>query len=433
MDDSLHATLLRVRGLSLLRGVLDSGSVREALALLGVLDSDEPDPTEIAAATGELWSGLAREAENEPLLKDAWRSALIRAVLDDENSWSLAAERGEKPSPALRDQASRELRALQSLFRLGRGDLLDAVHAAAPELEGMWASWDFGAEPRGSFTPRREMARRLAGADDWGECLADLEAHFAVHGSGVFGRFRAFRWRAGALEPVREPDPVSLGELGGHEQEREPLLRNTERFLAGLPARHALVYGQPGTGKSANVKAVLAHYADRGLKAVEVAREDLAELPRTLAALRGRGVKCVVFVDDLSFEEEETGYKALKALLEGSIEAPPRNVLLYSTSNRRNLIRESFTERDEDVHPHETAREKLSLAERFGLRLTFLAPDQKQYLAMVENLADLRGLSLPRDELRERALAWERRISARSGRVARQFVDELQAELAEES
>lgn len=432
MDDSLRETMLRLRSLALLRGVLDSGSVREALALLGSLVSNKPDPEEIAAATGNLWSSLAREAENEPLLEDAWCAALIRAVLDDENPWSLAAERGEKPSPALRDQASRELRVLQSLFRLGCDDLLAEVHAAAPELEGMWANWDFGTEPRDCSTPRREMACKLASSGDWGECLADLEAHFAVHGSGVFGRFRAFRWRAGAVEPVRDPDPVSLAELGGHEQEREPLLRNTGRFLTGLPARHALVYGQPGTGKSANVKAVLAHYADRGLKAVEVSREDLGTLPRVLAALRGRGVKCVVFVDDLSFEEEETGYKALKALLEGSIEAPPPNVLLYATSNRRNLIRESFTERDEDVHPHETAREKLSLAERFGLRLTFLAPDQKQYLAMVENLAGMRGLSLPRDELQERALAWERRISARSGRVARQFVDELQAELAEE-
>ncbi|MDN5697934.1 MAG: ATP-binding protein [Rubrobacter sp.] len=428
-----RATLLRAQGLSLLRGVLDSSPVREMLSLLDALSSDKPDSSEIAAATGELWSCLASEPEDEPLLKDAWRAALIRSLLEDENPWSLAAERGEKPSFALREQASRELAVLHGLFRLGSSDLLAAVHAAAPDLEGMWSGWDFGAEPKDHSTPRQEMARRLVEAGGWDECLAEIEAHFAAHGAGIFGRFRAFRWREGAIEPVREPDPVSLAELGGHEQEREPLLLNTERFIVGLPARHVLVYGQPGTGKSANVKAVLAHYAGEGLRAVEISREDLEELPDMLAALRGRSVKCVVFVDDLSFEEEETGYKALKALLEGSLEAPPENVLLYATSNRRNLIRESFTERDEDVHPQETAREKLSLAERFGLRLTFLAPDQKQYLAMVENLADRRGLSLPREELRERALAWERRMSARSGRVARQFVDELQAELGVEA
>lgn len=419
--------LLRARGLALFRGALRDSAAEDFLDLLRLYAGDSPDPEALADAGGRLWAGLACEARDETLLEDAWRSYLLRRLLDDENPFSLAAERKEKPAPYLREQASRELRALQSLFQIRRDELLDP-----PELEGMFSSWDSG-EERGDPTPRQEIARRLAAAEDWAESLADLETHFALHGAGVLGRFRALRWRASTVEPVRDPDPVSLAELGGHEAEREPLLRNTERFLAGLPARHALIYGQPGTGKSANVKAILSHYADRGLRAVEVAREDLAELPQALAALRDRGVKCVVFVDDLSFEEEETGYKALKALLEGSVEAPPENVLLYATSNRRNLIRESFTERDEDVHPHETSREKLSLAERFGLRITFLAPDQRQYLAMVENLAQRRGLKLSRDELRERALSWERRISARSGRVARQFVDELQAELAEES
>jgi uncharacterized protein len=184
------------------------------------------------------------------------------------------------------------------------------------------------------------------------------------------------------------------------------------------------------------VNAVLNEYAVRGLRLVELAKEDLRELPRVLDVLRGRGLRFVLFVDDLSFEEHEVEYKALKALLEGSIEEPPENVRVYATSNRRNLIRERFSDRDEgggdddDVHPHDTMREKLSLSARFGMRLTFPAPDQRRYLEIVEGLARERGLKAPEGHLRERALLWDRWHAGRSGRTARQFVDEIEAELA---
>lgn len=175
------------------------------------------------------------------------------------------------------------------------------------------------------------------------------------------------------------PDPARLSGLIGYEKEREPLIRNTERLLAGLPSHHALLYGLPGTGKSSTVKAVLNEYADRGLRLVELAKEDLRELPTVLETLRGRGPRFILFVDDLSFEEHEVEYKALKALLEGSVEEPPENVRLYATSNRRNLIRERFSDREEgdDVHARDTMQEKLSLAARFGLRLTFPSRSEK--------------------------------------------------------
>jgi len=223
-----------------------------------------------------------------------------------------------------------------------------------------------------------------------------------------------------------------------YEREREPLLRNTERLLAGLPSHHALLYGLPGTGKSSTVEAILNEYADRGLRLVELAKENLGELPPLLETLRERGPRFILFIDDLSFEEHEVEYKSLKALLEGSIEEPPKNVRLYATSNRRNLIRERFSERDEggaldDVHARDTMQEKLSLAARFGLRITFPAPDQKRYLKIVSGLARERGLKVADEELRERALLWDRWHAGRSGRTARQFVDELEAELADGS
>jgi predicted AAA+ superfamily ATPase len=433
--EEISRLLLRARGMAVLRGVLTSSVSKDFLALLGLLAGGRPNPTTVAVTFGRLWEGLA--LERDPLLYDAWRSHLVDRLLDDENPFSLGAERGEV-SPALAGQTSRDLRTLQRLFELEAGTLLRMVEDAVPGLEGVWVPW-MDPEQAGGASPRHAVARKLAAAEDWGRCMGLLADHFSRHGAGRFGRYRAFRWGKDGLQAVTEPDPVRLADLVGYERVREPLLTNTERFLAGLPAHHALLYGLPGTGKSSTVKAVLNEYAGRGLRLVEVAKEDLRALPRVLDALRARSPRFVLFVDDLSFEEHEVEYKALKALLEGSVEEPPGNVRVYATSNRRNLIRERFSERDEggaggagdDVHARDTMQEKLSLSARFGLRVTFPTPDQKQYLEIVAGLARRRGIEMPEEELLERAILWDRWHAGRSGRTARQFVDELEAELAD--
>ena len=423
--------LLRARGMAVLRGVLASSVSKDFLALLGLIATGRPAPAAVAETFGRLWERLA--LEREPLLPDAWRSHLVGWLLDDENAFSLAAERGEMNS-ALAEQTSRDLRTLQRLFDLEAEPLLNAVEDAVPGLEGVWVPWTDPGRGDGA-SPRHALASKLAAAEDWGRCAGLLADHFSRHGAGPFGRHRAFRWGEDELRAVDEPDPVRLADLVGYERVREPLLTNTERFLAGLPAHHALLYGMPGTGKSSTVKAVLNEYADRGLRLVEVAKEDLEALPRVLESLRARAPRFVIFVDDLSFEENEVEYKALKALLEGSVEEPPGNVRIYATSNRRNLIRERFSERDEggvgdDVHARDTMQEKRSLSARFGLRVTFPTPDQRQYLEIVAGLACQRGIAMPEEELNERAILWERWHAGRSGRTARQFVDELEAELS---
>ena len=424
--------LMGARGIATLRGVLDSDVARDFLDLLGLLGEERPDPGAVASVFGRLWEGLALEGER--LLPDAWQSYLVGRVLDDENPFSLGAEKGEI-SPSVLEQAGRDLRTLREMFALDAAVLLGRVESAVPALAGMWVPWT-DPEPL-EESPRRTIARKLLAAGDWSACTELLAGHYARHGAGPFGRHRAFHWREGRLRVVSRPDPVSLVELIAYEQEREPLIRNTERFLAGLPAHHALLYGLPGTGKSSTVKAVMNEYAPEGLRLVELKKEDLAELPKVLAVLRGRGLRFVLFVDDLSFEEHEIEYKALKALLEGTVEEPPENVRLYATSNRRNLIRERFSERGDgsagdDVHARDTMQEKLSLAARFGLRLTFPSPDQARYLKIVAGLAREHGLAVPAEHLQERALLWDRWHAGRSGRTARQFVDELEAELAEE-
>ena len=420
----------------MLRGVvLDSPAARDLVALLELLAVEPQNPEAVAEVFGRLWEGLALEEER--LLPDAWRSHLVGRVLDDENPFSLGAEKREI-SPAVLEQARRDLRTLQGMFALDAGTLLGRVEAAVPDLADVWVPWR-DPTPTGESPPRHAIARKLSASGDWGACAELLADYYARHGAGPFGRHRAFRWDAGGLRTVTRPDPVRLAELVAYEREREPLVRNTERFLAGLPAHHALLYGLPGTGKSSTIKAILNEYADEGLRLVEVAKGDLAQLPRVLEALRGRGRRFVLFVDDLSFEEHEVEYKALKALLEGSVEEPPENVRLYATSNRRNLIRESFSDRgdgasspgSDDVHARDTMQEKLSLSARFGLRLTFPPPDQRRYLEIVSGLARERGLEVPMEKLKEQALLWDRWHAGRSGRTARQFVDELEADLFE--
>jgi predicted AAA+ superfamily ATPase len=241
------------------------------------------------------------------------------------------------------------------------------------------------------------------------------------------------RWdaRSHTCRGITEPDPVRLHDLVGYDTAQAVLTRDVERFLNGLPAHDALLYGAPGTGKSSTVKAIANEFAARGLRLVEVRKEDLYDLPAIEAELRGRAPRFLLFVDDLSFEEHQTEYKALKALLEGSAEARPNNILIFATSNRRNIIRENFADRGsgDDVHGRDTLQEKTSLAARFGLRVTFAAPDQDCYLDIAEAIARSRRLPLDSADVRSRALAWERRHPGRSGRLARQFVDDLEGEL----
>jgi predicted AAA+ superfamily ATPase len=399
---------------------------------MGLLAMGYPDPATVAETFGRLWKELAAES-GDLLLSDAWQSHLVGRLLDDENPFSLGAEQGELAS-TLTEQTRRDLRTLRALFEIEPELLLSLVETAVPELEGVWRSWrdpDARADAARCRQPRRRaLACKLADEEDWGELVETLAEHYATHGAGPFGRYRAFRWESGRLRAVPRPDPVRLTGLIGYDKEREPLLKNTERLLAGLPSHHVLLYGLPGTGKSSTVKAILNEHANRGLRLVELAKEDLKELPLVLEVLRGRGLRFILFVDDLSFEEDEVEYKSLKALLEGSVEEPPENVRVYATSNRRNVVRERFSDRDDDVHARDTMQEKLSLSARFGLRITFPAPDQKRYLEIVFGLVEGRGLKIPGEELKERALLWDRWHAGRSGRTARQFVDELEAKLA---
>ncbi|HWE62628.1 MAG TPA: ATP-binding protein [Chloroflexota bacterium] len=447
----------RAGAVTLLRGVVDDAIGRAFLELLACLDrptvrNEHPaggagardsgraegvsDPM---AAYARLFNLLACEAAPALEAADAWQSHLLWRLLADRNAFSVQAERvgPDRLPSSLLDQARRDLRGLQWLYALSADVLRDATVAlVGDDLVDALAGWQHLAPPAGGDDERLELVRRLSVALDWGALAEEIAAHWHRHGLGLFAEFRAARWsmREGHLEGITHPDPARLDRLYAYDHERAPLLRNTERFIAGLPAQHVLLYGERGTGKSSTVKALLPAYGRQGLRLVELARDDLGDLSRVLAALRDRPQRFILFVDDLSFEEHELHYKALKAALEGTVEAWPDNVLLYVTTNRRHLIKERFADRqtgaDDEVRPRDTMEEKLSLADRFGLLVTFPSPDQERYVTIVVALARSHGIYLSEAEIRRRAIQWALWHNGRSGRTARQFVDDLVGELS---
>jgi hypothetical protein len=259
----------------------------------------------------------------------------------------------------------------------------------------------------------------------------------------AFERHLAFRWDAsrgpGRLVPVEEPQLFDLDDLVGIDSVLERLVANVENFVSGLPSNHVLLYGERGTGKSSAVRGVLGRFGGRGLRVIEVQKDDLAFLPRVLAALRGVPYRMILFCDDLSFDVGETRYRELKAALEGSLAAPPDNVRIVATSNRRHLLPESSADNaaahlDEhgDLHMGEVIDERLALSERFGLVLGFYGFDQETYLRIVDRHAEKLGIRAPRDQLHAEALRWALNRSSRSGRTARHFTIDMAGREARE-
>jgi hypothetical protein len=282
---------------------------------------------------------------------------------------------------------------------------------------------------------RRDVKLRILSGGQNSTALTEAVCHyFRRNGFGFFGRHRAFKWklgdgvRPGRLEPVAYVDPIRLADLTGYDEARKAFLDNLEAFVAGQAANNVLLYGERGTGKSSTVKASLNEYADRGLRLVELSPLDALDVSSVLSVLRQRPERYLLFLDDLSFNDDDVRYRGLKALLEGSVEPLPENVILAATSNRRHLMPETFAEReggvrlDGEVHQVDAVEEKLSLSDRFGLVVSFYSPDQETYLSIVRHLAERSGLTIPRRELEAGALRWALQNNGRSGRAAAQFV-----------
>jgi len=364
----------------------------------------------------------------------SWRDYVILQILASTNPFSQQSQTTDVnhlPAPLVA-AAKSDLKILEGLSLWSGGKLVDLIEAQGDRpLDGQ-------SREISQLSPAKQsLITKFQSNDDWAQLLPDLANYYQQFGTGIFADYTAFRWRNGHIEGVAHPDLVRLSDLVGYESQRQALYKNTEAFLSGYRALHTLLYGSRGTGKSSLIKSLMYAYRDRGLCLIEVAKNDLKDLPTIADILRQSSQKFIVFVDDLSFEAENDDYKALKVILEGNLSAQPQNLLIYATSNRRHLLREYFSDRPslkdlsdrQEVNPWDTVQEKLSLSDRFGLTLTFLQADQDIYLKIVHHLAKRAGIDLPADDLNFRALQWATRHNGQSGRTAQQFIDYLQADL----
>lgn len=257
-----------------------------------------------------------------------------------------------------------------------------------------------------------------------------VKQHYRNFGVGMLGNNAAFHIADDEglqFVPIVHDEKIMLCDLWGYEIQKKQLTDNTEAFLAGKIANNALLYGDAGTGKSTCCKALLNEYSAQGLRMIEIYKHQFSKLPQLIHSLRDRNYKFIIFMDDLSFEDFEVEYKYLKAVIEGGLEKKPDNVVIYATSNRRHLIRETFSEREagDDIHVADTIEEKLSLADRFGVSICFVKPLQSEYFEIVIHLARENGIDMNEDELRSLARKWGMRRSGMSGRVAQQFINHL--------
>ena len=285
-----------------------------------------------------------------------------------------------------------------------------------------------------NHTDFEKVKAELINNRDWEDFANSVIEFHKKNGTGRSTAYSAFVWERfegdneGRLREVAEPDPIRLCDLVGYEDQKKEIIDNTKHFLKGIPANNLLLYGSRGTGKSSTVKAILNEYYEEGLRLIEVDKEQLSDFTRIIRLLKHKKQKFIIFVDDLVFAENEASYSALKTILEGRVENRPDNILIYATTNRRHLVQEKFDESN-DKYSKDTKEEQLSLADRFGITVSFFAPNQREFLEIVDGIAKSKGLDIDEETLHAEALKWEKWHNGRSPRSARQFIDWLQGDL----
>jgi len=427
-DAIAHIQNYRQQAASLLlyQDVLTGDIGRAFLHLLDSLVAD--DELTARLAYGEWFSELANHYQS-------WHRYLILQILLADNAFSQAAQtvcarQFDQIAPGILAAARHDLNILETLYALPAEHLsqwtAQMTDSSTPPV------MQLGLEP--------EFSIKFPYGSDWQNAAPELADYYRTHGVGIFGQFNAFRWQAptapfqdGQLSGIESTDPILLSQLVSYDHPKQQIVQNTEFLLNGYPAQNILLYGSRGAGKSSLVKALLNEYCDRGLRLIEVPKSDLQNLAQIIGSLHRLPQKFIIFVDDLSFEEDDEAFKSLKVVLEGGVTARPQNVVVYATSNRRHLIRESFEDRPApkdagEIHTWDTVQEKLSFSDRFGLTLTFTPADQPTYLSIVRELAKQANIDIDADHLDWRARQWATRHNGRSGRTARQFVDFLTAE-----
>lgn len=363
-----------------------------------------------------------------------WHTYLTFLLANSENAYSTSCEISGPVDGSINKAALHDFQIFKELFDY---DFHALEEALGTDCFSLLKEYSNGKHNGSVFNKRVrdricELSLSLSTAESAEEFKDRVTQFYKEFGVGKFGLHKAFRVEhtedGARIVPITKTAHVHLDDLVGYELAKQKLIDNTEAFVSGKRANNCLLFGDAGTGKSTSIKAILNQYYDRGLRMIEVYKHQFQDLNDIIAQVKNRNYKFIIYMDDLSFEEFEIEYKYLKAVIEGGLERKPDNILIYATSNRRHLIRETFrdkNDRDEELHTNDTVQEKLSLFARFGVSIYFGGPSKKEFQQIVTTLAQKEGIEMDEDALLLEANKWELSHGGLSGRTAQQFIDYL--------
>lgn len=389
---------------------------------------------DLAALFYECFNQLSELAVSHGFRGNLWHNFLAFILVNNENAYSKACEIRGAVEGSINQLALHDLRIIKELF-----DFDFEAFAAAYEVDCIDAILHYESmEQSGRLFNKRisericELTEKLEQSKDAEQFLYEVTEFYREFGVGKFGLHKAFRIQhredCAEIIPITNIAHVKLDDLVGYEIAKQKLIDNTEAFVNGREANNCLLFGDAGTGKSTSIKAIANQYYEKGLRLIEVYKHQFCDLNDVIAQIKNRNYKFIIYMDDLSFEEFEVEYKYLKAVIEGGLEKKPDNVLIYATSNRRHLIRETFSDKEEireDMHTSDTVQEKLSLYARFGVTIYFGAPNKKEFEQIVAALAKKNEINMTKEKLFAEANKWELSHGGLSGRTAQQFINYL--------
>lgn len=364
-----------------------------------------------------------------------WQCYITYLLAMSENPFTLSIERCTDTNTSLNNIACLDIKLLKQLFDYKFKNIEHLL-----KIDYLYLLDNFKCVSNTNtlvFNKINELYTNLKNSKNDDEFYNAITSYYKTYGVGMFGLYKAFRVTSdkekGKLVPIVGTSNVRFDDIIGYEEQKEELIKNTNAFINNKPANNVLLYGDAGTGKSTSIKSLLNQYYDKGLRMIEVYKQDFKYLSEIISDIRNRNYRFIIYMDDLSFEIKELDYKYLKAIIEGDLEEKPTNVLIYATSNRRHLIHETFSDRKEvesdDVHIFDTMSEQMSLANRFGITIGYFKPKRDEYFDMIYKLADKhKEINIAKEELFKMAEYWLRYHNDMSGRTAEQFINHLLGE-----
>ncbi|PKM60971.1 MAG: AAA family ATPase [Firmicutes bacterium HGW-Firmicutes-4] len=370
--------------------------------------------------------------------RNLWHHYLTFLLITNENPFSLTCEKVGKKEGSVNYFAQNDCKVFKELFDFNFTELESALGI---DCFTRVSNYQAIKKPEFMYNQNvsekvKSLSLKLAEAANAQVFFDEITQFYGEYGVGMFGLNKAFRIipksdNTGVIfNPINNMDKVVLADLVGYENQKQKLVENTKAFVEGRKANNVLLFGDSGTGKSTSIKAIVNEFYHQGLRMIEIYKHQFRDLSNVIAQIKNRNYRFIIYMDDLSFEEFEIEYKFLKAVIEGGVETKPDNILIYATSNRRHLIRETWNDRNDmeangDIHRSDTMQEKLSLVNRFGVSIFYERPSQKQYFGIVAELARREGLNISEEVLSGEANKWELQHGGISGRTAQQFINHL--------